>query len=129
MLSNNMDSYLEKVGLFMDTLAGYAKMSDEEKIKFSGDYLQGLLINLLVDGQNIVSPETLDRMKSVGESENSSQSDYEAVLGQYINEIKNSVGGEEINNRRLREMIDSIIVSVKDVLTEEQKDVLLGILV
>jgi hypothetical protein len=124
-----MENYLDKVNLFMDTVAGYAKMNDDEKLSFKGEYLQGLLINLLVDGQSMVSSETLDKMKTISESTGSTQGEYEAVLGQYIGEIRNSSDGEEIINRRLREMIDSIIASVKDVLTEEQKDNLLGILV
>lgn len=124
-----MNNYLDRINLFMNTVASFAKMTEEEKGEFTGEYLQGLLINLLVDGQSVVSSETLEKMKSVGESESPSQHDYETILSQYIGEIKNSDGGEEIINRRLREMVDSIISAVKDVLTDSQKDELLGILV
>lgn len=124
-----MDSFLDKVNLFMNTVAGYANMSVEEKDEFVSEYVQGLLINLLTDGQNLVSVDTLESVKTAVQTENLSQENLESTLQKYLMELRAVENGEEIINRRLREMVENIIDSVKEVLTESQKDELLGILV
>ncbi|MBP9817743.1 hypothetical protein KBC75_03235 [Candidatus Shapirobacteria bacterium] len=115
-----MENYIEKIGKFMDRLAEIAGMNEVEKKDFFDNYNEGLMTYLLADGQKFVSTATFDALKNTPVKEN---------LDKYFQEMATSSEGSTIIEQRVLEMVEDIIDAVREKLTDDQKEELLGILI
>lgn len=102
-----------KINLVLNKIAEWSNMNNEQKLQFFVDVNKGLVTNLINDGQNLVSHETLQRLKDTPTDE---------VVSQYLKEMSEKTNeSSEIIANRTTEILEQILVPVIPNLTNDQK--------
>jgi len=110
---------IQNIYKIFEKLVDIGQLTNEEKDLFFENINQGLVLNFLTNGADIVSPEILEKLKI---------SPDQTVIQAYLKEMSESEAGKKIIQDRVVELVNELLESVKDKLTPNQKEELLKIL-
>lgn len=110
---------LEKINKILNKLAEYASLTPDQKKEFFKNITEGLILNLISDGENLVSRENLENLKASPNEEN---------LKKYFEEMSKNENSKEKVAQRLMELLEEILNPIIPKLSKDQKAEILTIL-
>lgn len=115
-----------KLQLVIDKIAEFTGMSSEQKSAFQQPIYEGLILNVVVDSENIVSKELFDKLKSF--KKDSKEEDLLLTIQALFKELSETEEGVKLLVDKLFETYNVMIEPIKNILTDSQKAELLDII-
>lgn len=107
------NDYFKDLNLILNKLADFTKMDPLKKVTYFNEIKEGFIYSLLAQADGIVSLEVLGKIKL-------NQAD-DVTVKAFVKEFYENPNGKQIFNLELGKLVASLISSVKDSLTEDQK--------
>lgn len=113
-----MNPNLTKAQKFFEKIAEISGMNDAEKNSYMSDLNEGLTLNIIVAGKDLVSPEIYQKLTSAMASKN--QTETQTTVSAYLKEMNESEDGKKIINTKITEVVNETFTEIKEKLTSEQ---------
>lgn len=107
------NDYFKDLNLILNKLADFTKMDPLKKDVYFSDIKEGFIYSLIAQANGIVTTEVINKIKT-------SQAD-DVTIKAFVKEFYENPNGKSIFNSELNKMVASLIDSVKDDLTQDQK--------
>lgn len=107
------NDYFKDLNLILNKLADFTKMDPLKKVAYFSEIKEGFIYNLVAHANGIVSAEILDKIKL-------NKAD-DVTIKAFVKEFYENPGGKNIFNSELGILVATLIDSVKDNLSEDQK--------
>lgn len=116
-----MNNNLSKAFKFFQKIAEISGMNDAEKNSYLADLNEGLTLNIIVAGKDLVSKEIYQKLTTAMNTNPQNREETQTTVNAYLKELNEKEEGKKIINEKLEELIAETFGAISDKLNDNQK--------
>ena len=116
-----MNNNLSKAFKFFQKIAEISGMDDAEKNNYLADLNEGLTLNIIVAGKDLVSKEIYQKLTTAMNTNPPNREETQTTVNAYLKELNERDEGKKIINEKLEELVAETFSAISDKLNDTQK--------